>query len=67
MSTERVIIVLPTGELPEVLKKKVSAPWCWFVVRDGMVRAAGSEVCSSICWELAEAASRRLDLAGRMA
>jgi hypothetical protein len=46
-------VVLPSSVMPIVLRKHLEHPWHWFVVAEGRLLSAGSEVCSSICWELA--------------
>lgn len=58
---EQDIIIVPASDLPTAMRNKIRTPWCWFVLQEGWIRAAGGEVCSSICWELADAAARRLD------
>jgi len=47
-------LVYANGAMPEELRELLELPYGWFVVRDGRMAMAGSEVCNSVAHETAE-------------
>lgn len=56
-------VVMPTNSnyLPKGLAELIDHPWMWLIIKNGIIIGAGSEVCSSICWENAEKVGNKKD------
>jgi len=48
------VFVFPSSSMPAQLRDALEHTWVWFVLRQGRLIAAGSDVCSSIAWECAD-------------